>query len=80
MFISKAEKQELHDKIQALDHKYMSHIDELERTLQAMGKVNSYVLQFVDNMYKPAPYGRCKDGTPRLKPGVKLGTKKGTKK
>lgn len=34
--------------------------------------------QAIDNL--KAPYGRCKDGTPRAKPGMKTGQKKAVTK
>ena len=51
MFISSAEKQELFERIRALENNIHELVD-------AIGKLK-------------APYGRCKDGTPRRKPGVK---------
>ena len=30
-----------------------------------------YMRQCLDRLMLPAPYGRCKDGSPRLKPGRK---------
>ena len=30
----------------------------------------------IEKLLEPAPYGRCKDGTPRLKPGRKQGVNK----
>lgn len=56
MFISSAEKQEIFERIRALENNIHELVD-------AMGKLK-------------APYGRCKDGTPRRKPGVKTGEKK----
>lgn len=60
MFISSAEKQELFERIRALEN----NIHEL---VEAIGKLK-------------APYGRCKDGTPRAKPGMKTGQKKAVTK
>jgi hypothetical protein len=42
--------------------------------LSLRGEV-SYMRQCLDRLMLPAPWGRCKDGTPRKKPGVKKGAK-----
>jgi hypothetical protein len=57
MFISKAEKQDIHSKLELLENAVANLTVILEKLLE------------------PAPYGRCKDGTPRMKPGRKGGGK-----
>jgi hypothetical protein len=57
MFISKAEKQDIHSKLEILEN----------------AVANLTVI--IEKLLEPAPYGRCKDGTPRMKPGRK-GAKK----
>jgi hypothetical protein len=57
MFISKAEKQDIHSKLELLENA-------VANLTVILGK-----------LLEPAPYGRCKDGTPRLKPGRKVGRK-----
>ena len=43
-------------------------IDELKNSYD-------YMIECLNRLMLPAPYGRCKDGTPRLKPGRKVGRK-----
>jgi hypothetical protein len=57
MFISKAEKQDIHSKLELLEN----------------AVANLTII--IEKLLEPAPYGRCKDGTPRMKPGRK-GVKK----
>ena len=57
MFISKADKQYIHSKLELLENA-------VANLTVILGK-----------LLEPAPYGRCKDGTPRLKPGRKGGNK-----
>lgn len=58
MFITKAEKEDIHKKIAELRNSY------------------DYMIECLNRLMLPAPYGRCKDGTPRKKPGAKKGARK----
>lgn len=61
MFISKVEKQDIHNKLEMLENSIAN------------------IAFIIEKLLEPAPYGRCKDGTPRLKPGRKT-IRKGEKK
>ena len=61
MFISKAEKKEIHWKLEMLENSIAN------------------LTLIIEKLLEPAPYGRCKDGTPRLKPGRK-NVRRGEKK
>lgn len=50
--------------------------ENIHRQLLAVRGEISYMRQCLDRLMLPAPWGRCKDGAPRKKPGVKKGAKK----
>ena len=50
--------------------------ENIHRQLLAVRGEISYMRQCLDRLMLPAPYGRCKDGSPRLKPGRKQGVNK----
>lgn len=52
----------------------------LNTRLVALEQAVLELLEANKRLYAKAPYGTCKDGTPRAKPGMKTGQKKGVRK
>lgn len=54
--------------------------EEIFYRLKALENNIHNLVASLQNLNAQAPYGRCKDGTPRAKPGIKVGQKKQVKK
>ena len=53
-----------------------SEKQDIHMKLEMLENTLANLTLIIEKMLEPAPYGRCKDGTPRLKPGRKQGVNK----
>ena len=53
-----------------------SEKQDIHMKLEMLENALANLTLIIEKLLEPAPYGRCKDGSPRLKPGRKQGANK----